>query len=99
MQNHPNLNQHLLLLCMQWGKMCRNDWYDLVDIKEKIKARFKATSIWPFNPKAMDNKIQPWKIYNAISINNHGSDQKEYTSNEETDHNQNQQWREESVTK
>jgi hypothetical protein len=24
----------------------------------KIKSRFKATCIWPFNPKAMDNKTQ-----------------------------------------
>jgi hypothetical protein len=56
--------------------------------KEKIKARFKATSIWPFNPKAMDNKIRTSKIYNATNINNHGSDQKECTSNEETDHSQ-----------
>ncbi len=30
--------------------------------KKNIKARFKATSIWPFNPKGMDNKIQPSKI-------------------------------------
>jgi hypothetical protein len=36
----------------------------------------------------MDNKTQPSKIYTAISINNHGSDKKEYTSNEETDCNQ-----------
>jgi hypothetical protein len=45
----------------------------------------------------MDNKTQPSKIYTSTNINNHGSDQKEYTSNEQTDHNQNQQWREESV--
>jgi hypothetical protein len=49
----------------------------LISNKKIIKARFKATSIWPFNPKAMDNKIRPSKIYNAISINNHGSDQEE----------------------
>jgi hypothetical protein len=45
----------------------------------------------------MDNKTWPSKIYIATSINNHGSDQKEYTSNEEIDHSQSQQWREESV--
>jgi membrane-bound inhibitor of C-type lysozyme len=31
----------------------------------------------------MDNKTQPLEIYNAISINNHGNEEK-YTSNEET---------------
>jgi hypothetical protein len=31
----------------------------------------------------MDNKTQPSKIYITININNHGSDKKEYTSNEE----------------
>jgi hypothetical protein len=30
-----------------------------------------------------------------MSINNHGSDQEEYTLDEEIDQNQNQQWREE----
>jgi hypothetical protein len=45
----------------------------------------------------MDNKIRPSKIYNAININNHGNDEKEYTSNEEIDHNQNQQWKEKYV--
>ncbi len=44
----------------------------------------------------MDNKIWPLKIYNTMSINNHGSDEEEYTLDEEIDHNQSQQWREES---
>jgi hypothetical protein len=43
----------------------------------------------------MDNKIQPLEIYTIINSENHGSDQEEYTSNEEIDCNQNQQWREE----
>ncbi len=65
--------------------------------KKNIKVGFKATCIWPFNPKAMDNKIQPSKIYTATNINNHGSDQEEYTLYEKNDHKQSQQWREEFV--
>jgi hypothetical protein len=45
----------------------------------------------------MDNKTQPSKIYTTTSINNHWNDQKEYTLDEETDHNQSQQWKEEFV--
>ncbi len=65
--------------------------------KKNIKVGFKAIGIWPFNPKAMDNKTQPSKIYTTTSINNHWNDQKEYTLDEETDHNQSQQWKEEFV--
>jgi hypothetical protein len=65
--------------------------------KKNIKAGFKVTNIWPFNPKAIDNKIQLSKIYISTNINNHGSDQNKYTSNEETNCNQSQQWREEFV--
>jgi len=66
-------------------------------IKKNIKVGFKVVGIWPFNPKVMDNKTQPSKIYTTTSIDNHGNDQEEYTSNEQTNHNQNQQWREEFV--
>ncbi len=59
--------------------------------KKNIKARFKVTNIWPFNPKAIDNKTQLSKIYIATNINNHGNDQDKYTSDEETNRNQNQQ--------
>jgi hypothetical protein len=59
-------------------------------MKKNIKARFKATSIWPFNPKAMDNKTWPLEIYTTTSINNHGNDQDEYTSNEQTNCNKSQ---------
>jgi len=45
----------------------------------------------------MDKKIRPSKIYITTNINNHESDQEEYTFDEETDHNQSQQWREEFV--
>jgi hypothetical protein len=43
----------------------------------------------------MDNKIQPLEIYTIINSKNHGSDKEEYTSDEEIDCNQSQQWREE----
>ncbi len=59
--------------------------------KKNIKARFKVTNIWPFNPKAIDNKTQLSKIYIATNINNHGNDQDKYTSDEETNRNQSQQ--------
>jgi hypothetical protein len=45
----------------------------------------------------MDNKTQPLEIYTSTNINNHGNDQEEYTLDEQTYHNQNQQWREEFV--
>jgi hypothetical protein len=44
----------------------------------------------------MDNKTQPLEIYTAKNINNHGSEEK-YTSYEEIDCNQGQQWGEEYV--
>jgi len=39
----------------------------------------------------MNNKIRPLKTNTTTNINNHGSE-KEYTLNEETNCNQNQQW-------
>jgi hypothetical protein len=45
----------------------------------------------------MDNKTWPLEIYIATNINNHGSDKKEYTLDEKIDHNQSQQWKEESI--
>jgi hypothetical protein len=45
---------------MELDKITMVGWVDhAIDkslMKKNIKARFKATSIWPFNPKAMDNK-------------------------------------------
>jgi hypothetical protein len=38
-----------------------------------------------------------FKIYIATNINNHGSDQEEYALDEETNRNQSQQWKEESL--
>jgi len=65
--------------------------------KKNIKSGFKVIGIWPFNPKAMDSKIRPSKIYTITSINDHGSDQEVYTSNGKTDCNQSQQWKEKFV--
>jgi hypothetical protein len=45
----------------------------------------------------MDNKTQHSKIYTSTNISNHGNDQEEYTLNEQTYHNQSQQWKEEFV--
>jgi hypothetical protein len=42
----------------------------------------------------MVNKTRPSKIYTTTSINNHGSYQEEYTSDEQIDRNQSQQWKE-----
>ncbi len=66
--------------------------------KRNIKAGFTVTNSWPFNPKVMDNQIQPLEIYTITSINNHGSDQEEYISDEEIDCNQSQQLKEEFVS-
>jgi hypothetical protein len=37
------------------GRPCHR----LIFHKENVKFGFKNTSIWPFNPEAMDNKTQP----------------------------------------
>jgi hypothetical protein len=31
--------------------------------KKNIKSEFKIIKIWPFNPKAMDGKTRPFKVY------------------------------------
>jgi hypothetical protein len=45
--------------------------------------------IWPFNPKAMDNKTKPLKVYTITNMNNAGSEN-DYTTNEEVE--KNSQW-------
>ncbi len=79
---------------MELDKIILVGWVDhAIDqsfTKKNIKAGFKATCIWPFNPKAMDNKIRPSKFYITININNHESDKEEYTLDEETNHYQSQ---------
>ncbi len=42
--------------------------------KKIIKFIFKAITIWPFNPKAMDSKTQISQIYTAKPINDQGSE-------------------------
>ncbi len=62
--------------------------------KRNIEFRFKAKSIWLFNPKSMDNKIQPKEIQTTTNINYQGSEN-DHTTNEKVDHNQD--WGEEST--
>ncbi len=50
-----------------------------------MKFRLKATSVWPFNSKAMDNKIQLSQIYIVASVNDQGSEN--YITNDEGNHN------------
>lgn len=69
------------------GRPCHR----LISHKKKFKFRFKDTSIWLFNPKAMNNKTQPLEIHIATNINNHGGEE-EYTLDKEIDHNQGQKW-------
>jgi hypothetical protein len=61
-------------------------------MKQNIKYGFKTTCIWPLNPKAMDNKIRPLKVYTTTNMNNAGS-KEDYTTKEETKNNL--QWGEE----
>ncbi len=51
-------------------------------IKQNIKYRFKITCIWPLNPKAMDNKTKPSKVYTTTNVSNVGNEE-DYTTNEE----------------
>jgi hypothetical protein len=68
------------------GRPCHR----LISHKEKHQVWVQGyTSIWLFNPKAMDNKTQHLEIYIATNINNHGGDE-EYTLEEEIDRNQGQ---------
>jgi hypothetical protein len=53
-----------------------------------IKSRFRATSIWPFNPWHRTTKTWTSKIYIATNIIDHGSVD-DYTTYEKADHNQN----------
>jgi hypothetical protein len=36
--------------------------------KNKIRFGFRTTCIWPLNPKAIDNKIRPSKVYIATNL-------------------------------
>jgi hypothetical protein len=66
----------------------------IINIKN-IKYGFKTTWIWPLNPKAMDNKIRPLKVYIVVNLKNARSE-KNYTTNEEVENNP--QWGKEFAT-
>ncbi len=68
--------------------MGRSNFKAITKNKIKIKSRFKATCIWPFNPKAMDNMTQLSQTYIAKPINDQGSE--DNTMDDEVD--QNQDW-------
>ncbi len=47
--------------------------------QKNIKSEFKFIGMWPLNPKAMDHKIRPSKVYTTTLTNisnedNEGSD-------------------------
>jgi hypothetical protein len=50
--------------------------------------------IWPLNPKAMDNKTKPLKVYTITNMNNGGSEN-DYTTKEEIENNS--QWGKKSI--
>jgi hypothetical protein len=50
--------------------------------------------IWPLNPKAMDNKTKPLKVYTITNMNN-ARNENDYTTKEEVENNS--QWGEESI--
>ncbi len=54
-----------------------------------MKSRLRATCIWPFNSKTMDNKIQPSQIYIVANVNDQESE--DYITNDEGNHNQDQE--------
>lgn len=53
--------------------------------KKNIKSGFKIIGIWPFNPKAMDGKTRPFKIYtlNATNILDGDNDDFDGLNNEQ----------------
>lgn len=54
-------------LCMEPNKITLVGWVDLALkkslTKQNIKSKFRTIGIWPLNPKAMNNKIRPSKVY------------------------------------
>ncbi len=49
--------------------------------KKKIKVGFRGIGIWPFNPKAMENKTQPTNIYTTRNSNGDRGGKDHYSSN------------------
>ncbi len=75
---------------MELNKITLARWKDQAlrqSFTKKLKFGFKTTSIWPFNPKAIDSKTQPLEIYIVANISNQES-ANNYTTYEEIDHNQ-----------
>jgi len=63
--------------------------------QKNIKFKFKTTCIWLINPKVMERKIRPSKVYTiAININN-AKNEEDYTIEEEIQNNQH--WGEDSA--
>jgi hypothetical protein len=69
--NHRELNKATLI-----------NWVDkaLIQLlsKKNIKSNLKATKVWPFNPKAMDERTKPNYLYtlapNTMGILNNDND-------------------------
>jgi hypothetical protein len=53
---------------------------------KKIKSGFEITGIWALNPKAMDNKTSPSKVYIIVNLNYVGNED-EYTIENEVENN------------
>jgi hypothetical protein len=82
---------------MELDKITLARWVDQAleqSITKKITFGFMTINIWPFNPKAMHNKIQPSQIYITKPINNQGNENN--TIDDEVDHNQD--WGEKCAT-
>jgi hypothetical protein len=59
--NHRELNKATLV---NWV----NKTLKQLLFKKNIKSNFKATKIWPFNPKAMDERTKPNDLY-TLTLN------------------------------
>ncbi len=72
---------------MESNKITLGKWVDQAlkqsFIKQNIKSRFRITCIWPLNPKAMDNKTKPSKVYTTTNMSNVGSEE-DYITKEKT---------------
>ncbi len=55
-------------------------------IKQNIKVGFKWTKIWPFNPKAIENKTHPTNIYIVGDSNGDQGGEDHYSLNEQVTH-------------
>jgi hypothetical protein len=53
-------------------------------IRKNIMSRFKGTGIWPFNPKAMEEKTSPSTLFTLVNQTKEDDDDEDH-SNEEDD--------------